>query len=71
MLRILRREGAALWLSGLFFKAVVQAVLLLGLETLVVTTLTGKALGGFQTQVARRLTGKLQWRTTDGTWKYT
>ena len=68
MLRILRREGAAMWLSGLFFKAVVQAVLLLGLETLVVTTLTGKALGGFQTQVARRLIPR---RTQYGKWRYT
>ena len=31
----------------------------------------GKALGGFHTQVARRLTGKLPHITTDVTWKYT
>ena len=29
----------------------------------------GKALGGVQTQVERRLTGKLPWWTTDRTWK--
>ena len=30
-----------------------------------------KALGGFQTQVARRLTRRLLWRTLDGRWRYT
>ena len=31
----------------------------------------GKALGEFQTQVERRLTGQLPQRITNGTWKYT
>ena len=31
----------------------------------------GKALEGFQTQVARRLTGQIPQRTTDGKWIYT
>ena len=31
----------------------------------------GKALGGFQNQVARRITGQLLRRTTEGTWRYT
>ena len=57
MLRILIREGATPWVSGLFFKDVIQAVLLFGAETWVVTPRMGKDLGGFQTQVSIRLTG--------------
>ena len=51
MLLILSRDGAAPRLSGFFFKALVQAVLLFGLETWVATPCTGKGLGKFQAQV--------------------
>ena len=51
------------------FKSVIQAVLLFRSETWVVTPHMGTALGGFQTQVARRLTGKLPWRATERMWK--
>ena len=57
MTRILSREGAEPRVSGFFFKAVVQAMLLFGLETWVVIPRTGWALGEFQYQVARRLMG--------------
>ena len=33
--------------------------------------LNGPGPGGFQTQVAIRMTGQLPQRTTDGMWKYT
>ena len=56
---------------GFFFKAVIQAVLIFGSETWVVTPRMGKVLGRFQTQVDRRLTGQLLQRTTDGKWRYT
>ena len=46
MSHILSREGVVPLVSGFFFKAVVQAVLLFGAETWVVTPLMGKALGG-------------------------
>ena len=68
---ILSREGVTPRVSGLFFKAVIQAVLLFRTETWVVTLRMGKALGGFQTKVVIRLTGQIPRRTTDGTWKYT
>ena len=55
------REGEALRVSGLFLKAVVQAVMIFGSETL----------GDFHTQVTRRLTGRLPRRTPDGRWIYT
>ena len=70
MPRIISREGAAPRLSGFFFKAVIQAVLLFGAETWVVTPCIVKALEGFHTQVARRLTGKFPQRTTDRKWRY-
>ena len=57
MLRILSREGATPRMSGFFFKAVIQAVLLFGAEIWVVILQMGKALGGFQAQVTRQLTG--------------
>ena len=71
MSHILSREGSMPRVSGFFFKAEIQAVTLFGVETRVVTPSMGKALGVFQTQVARWLTGQLQRRTMDGTWKYT
>ena len=44
--RIFSREGATPWVSGLFFKAVIQAVLIFGAETWVVTPRMGTAVGG-------------------------
>ena len=49
----------------------IQAVLTFGVETWLATHRMGKALGGFQTQVEIRLTGKLPRRTTDRMWRYT
>ena len=69
MSRILIREGAAPRVFGLFFKAVIQAVLLLGADTWVFTPRTVKALGWVQTQVSRRPTVKLPRRTTYGKWR--
>ena len=71
MLLIVSREGASPWVSRFFFKAVIQAVLIFREETWVVTPLTGKALGGFQTHVARRMMGQLPRRTTERKWRYT
>ena len=48
MSRILGREVETPWVSGLFFKAVIQSVLLFGAETWVVTSHMGKSLGGFR-----------------------
>ena len=53
MAHILSREGAATRVSGLFFKYVVQELLLFGPETWVFTPQMGKSLGRFQAQVAR------------------
>ena len=57
MTRILGREGADPRMSGLFFKAVIQAVLLFGSETWVLTPRMEGALGSVQHRVAQQMTG--------------
>ena len=52
MSQILSREGVTPQVSGLFFKVVIQAVVLFGADAWVVTPRMVTALGGFQTQVA-------------------
>ena len=67
---ILRREGSTTRISGNFFKAVVQQVLLFGAETWVVTPKTEQALSAFLHGVARQLTGRQPRREKDGEWQY-
>ena len=50
--RILSREEAAMRVSGLLFKYVVQSVMLFGAETWVFTPRMGWVLAGFQEHVA-------------------
>ena len=56
--RILCWEGADARVSGNFFKAVVQAVLMFGAETWVFTPRVEQALDSFQHGAARRITGR-------------
>jgi len=56
--RVLTREGADPRVCGMFYKAVVQSVLLYGCETWVITPQVLKVLEGFHHRVARRLSGK-------------
>ena len=67
---ILRRECATTRISGNFFKAVVQQVLLFGAETWVVTPNMERALSAFLHGAARRLTGRQPRRGRDGKWHY-
>ena len=69
--RIIGREGAEVRVSGLFFKSVVQAVLLSSSDTWVVTPPWDGPWGGFQDQVPRRLTGQLLRQELDGKRMYT
>ena len=55
----------------MFFKALVQAVLIFGSETWVLTPRMGRALGIFQHRVARRITGRHTKRQDEGGWEYT
>ena len=66
--RILVQEGAGPRVSGMFFKAVVQAELLLRSETCVMTPRMGQALVIFQHRVDRRITGRHPKRWTEGGW---
>ena len=60
---ILSPEGADQKVSGLFFKAVVQVVLLFGAETWVLTPRMERALRSFQHRVVQWITGrKPRWR---------
>ena len=68
--RILGREGATSRISGSFFKAVVQQVLLFGAETWVVTPKMERALSGFLHGAARRITGRQAQRGKNGAWHY-
>ena len=57
-------------MSGNFYKAVAQAVLLFGVETWVLIQNMEKALDRFQSRVARRLTGKQPRRKKYGRREY-
>ena len=57
-------------MSGNFFKAVVQQVLLFGAETWVVSPRMERALSVFIHGAARQLTGRQQQRWRDGKWFY-
>ena len=56
--QVLIREGSDKRVSGNFFKAVVQAVLLFGAETWVLTPRIERALESFLHGAARRINGK-------------
>ena len=68
--RILIREGGNTKVSGNFYKAVLQEVLLLGAETWVLTPQMERALDSFQHRVARWLTGRKPSIQENGIWAY-
>ena len=68
--RILCQEGSGVRVSDKVFKAVVQAVLLFGEETWVLTPRMEWALDSFQNGAARRLTGRQPRRRGEGRWTY-
>ena len=66
--RVLGREGADPKVSGNFYKAFTQAVLLIGAETWVLPQRMEKALDSFQSRVARRITGRQPRQKKGGRW---
>ena len=68
--RILGCEGLNSWTSGDFIKVVIQAVLLFGFDTWVVTPHVGRTLGGFRNSVDHQITGKQHQILPDGGWGY-
>ena len=65
---ILVREGGGPGVSRIFFKAVVQAVLVFRAKTWVMIPLMVRALGGFQHRVSRHTTGSKPQRFLGGSW---
>ena len=57
-------------MSGVLFKAVVQAVLIFGLETWVMPPCMGWDLEGFQERVAININERQPKRQTYGSWEY-
>ena len=68
--RILTREGADRRVLGNFFKAVLQAVLLFGAETWVLTPMIERALESFMHGAARRITENQPRKGGDGKWTH-
>ena len=68
MQRILSREGANKRVSGNFFKAVGQQVILFGAEMWVVTPRMERALNSVMHGAARRIMGRQPRRGWDGIW---
>ena len=64
------REGASPRVLGIFFKAVVQVVLILRSETWGINPHMGRSLGFFQHRVSRKFTGRQTKRQMDETWDY-
>ena len=67
--KVLMREGASPRVSGLFYKVVVQSVLLYGSESWVVTPAMLKVLSSFHHQVACQITNRMA-RKVNGNWYY-
>ena len=67
--RILGWEGANSRVLG-FFKALVQAVLIFGLETWAMTLRMGRSLGSFQHGVARMIKERQLKIREEGGWEY-
>ena len=65
---MLGREGADSQMTGMFYITMVQAVLLYGSKTWVMSPHIGKMLGGFHHWFACRLMGRQIERRLNGTW---
>ena len=68
--RILIWEGVDPKVSGIFYKAVAQAVMLFRAETWVLSSRMEWDLDSFQHRVAQRITRKQPWIQADGNWEY-
>ena len=68
MLHILEYEGVNLWVYGLFYKAVVQAIWLYGLDKCILMPWMVCTLRAFHHRVACQLTGGQPERGADRGW---
>ena len=69
VVRILEKDGATLHAKGMFYVAIIQSILLYGVETWTVTPTMMTVLGTFHNRVARQLAGKMAYRVRQ-TWVY-
>jgi transaldolase len=67
---VLVQDGASTRAMGVFYKAVVQAVLLYGCETWTITNPMIKALESFHHRVAHRIARMTPTQQPDGSWHY-
>ena len=67
---ILGRKGANSRVLRMFFKEVVQALLIFGEDTWVMTPRMGRNLGGFQHRVFQRITWSQNQWLLNGIWEY-
>jgi Reverse transcriptase (RNA-dependent DNA polymerase) len=68
--KLLHREGANSRIFGMFYKAVVQTVLLFGCESWTMTDAMWTVLRGFHHRAARRMANMMAYRTAGGKWVY-
>ena len=67
--RLLARDGATPRITGFFYKAATQAVLLYGCESWVLTDQVWKTLESFHNRAARRIARKMAYKVGDA-WVY-
>jgi hypothetical protein len=67
---VLRAEGLPPKAGAMFYKAIVQSVLLYGVETWVLTASMRKTLAGFHHRVGQSLSGLRPFRRLNETWEY-
>ena len=67
--RILDKDGATFFAKGMFYRSVIQSVLLYGVETWTVTPAMMRVLESFHHRVARRISGMMAHRVGDD-WVY-
>ncbi len=67
---MLQAENASSRMSGMFYKATVQAVLLHGSEMWCLSSSSVKRLEGFHICAAGQMTGNRPKRNEDGSWTY-
>ena len=63
------REGVDPRLAAIFYRAVVQTILLYGSETWVILEAMKKKVEGAHTDFLRQMTGNLARQIVDGTWE--
>ncbi len=67
---MIRAENASLHACGIFYKAIMQSILLFGSETWNLSPVSLKCLEGFHLRAAWRMAGKRPKKLPDGTWTY-